>query len=98
MVVGEPPVYGPRKPDMAKEQLAVGSFGEEVKNLHLKLIKHGLGIPAGEIDRDFFGPATRYAVMQWQRTHGLRVTGVVDERTNATLEAAPHSSCLQPQS
>jgi glycosidase len=83
---------------MAKEQLAVGSFGEEVKDLHQKLIKHGLGISAGEIDRAFFGPATRYAVMQWQRAHGLSVTGVVDGRTNAALEASPYSSCLQPQS
>jgi glycosidase len=83
---------------MAKLQLAVGLFGEEVQNLHRKLINQGLGIPPSEVDRAFFGPATRYAVMQWQRTHGLPVTGIVDERTNAALEAAPQSGSLQPQS
>jgi glycosidase len=83
---------------MGKLKLEVGGFGEEVQNLHRNLIKHGLGIPSSEIDRGFFGPATRYAVMQWQRNHGLPVTGIVDERTNATLEAAPQSGSLQPQS
>src|SRR5215471_21078704 len=83
---------------MAKLQLAVGSFGEEVKNLHRKLIKHGLGIPSSEVDRSFFGPATRDAILQWQRTHGLPLTAIVDERTDATLEAAPQSGRVQPES
>jgi glycosidase len=83
---------------MAKLRLAVGSFGEEVKNLHRKLIKHGLGIPSSEVDRSFFGPATRDAILQWQRTHGLPLTAIVDERTDATLEAAPQSGRVQPES
>lgn len=83
---------------MAKLPLAVGSFGEEVRNLHRELIKHGLGIPPSEVDRAFFGPATRYAVLEWQRKHGLPATGIVDERTNATLEAAAQSDPFQPQS
>lgn len=82
---------------MANLPLAVGSFGEEVKNLHGKLTKHGLGIPSSEVDRSFFGPATRYAVLEWQRTQGLPATGIVDERTNTTLEAAPQSGAFQPQ-
>ena len=82
---------------MAKLVLAVGSFGEEVKNLHRKLIDHGLAIPLSEIDRAFFGPGTRYAVLEWQRKHGLPGTGVVDERTDATLEAAPRVASFQPQ-
>ena len=83
---------------MAKLQLAVGSFGEEVTNLHRKLIRHGLGIPSSEVDRTFFGPATREAVLRWQRTQGLPATGIVDERTNTTLEAAPQTGSFQPQS
>ena len=82
---------------MAKLELAVGSFAEEVKNLHRKLIEHGLGIPRSEVDRAFFGPATRYAVLEWQRKHRLAVTGIVDERTSATLEAAPPSASFQSQ-
>ena len=83
---------------MAKLQLAVGWFGEEVKNLHRELIKHGLGIPPNEVDRAFFGPATRDAVLEWQRKHRLPVTGIVDERTHAALKAAPQSGSFQPQS
>jgi len=82
---------------MAKLNLEVGAFGEEVKNLHRKLIKHGLGIPSSELDRAFFGPATRDTVLAWQRNHGLPVTGIVDERTDATLEAAPQLPAFRPQ-
>src|SRR5437016_1543838 len=82
---------------MPKLNLEVGAFGDEVKNLHQNLAKHGLGIPPSEADRAFFGPATRDAVLQWQRNHGLPVTGIVDEQTNATLEAAPPSNLVQPK-
>ena len=82
---------------MAKLQLAVGSFGEEVKDLHRKLVKHGLAIPSSEVDRVFFGPGHAYAVLEWQRKHRLAVTGIVDERTNATLETAPQPASVQTQ-
>jgi glycosidase len=83
---------------MAKLNLQAGAFGDEVKNLHRKLIKHGLAIPSSEVDRAFFGPATRDAILEWQRTHGLPVTGIVDEQTNAALETAPQPASVQPQS
>jgi glycosidase len=76
--------------------LKVGSFGDEVRNLHRRLARHGLEIPSSEIDRGFFGPGTRNAVAQWQRNHGLPATGMADERTNVTLDAAPDSSPFQP--
>jgi glycosidase len=82
---------------MPKLKLEVGSFGEEVKDLHRNLAKQGFAIPASEVNRAFFGPLTRDAVIQWQRAHGLPATGIVDERTNATLEAAPQSGSAQPQ-
>jgi glycosidase len=66
--------------------LEVGSFGDDVKDLHRKLIRHGLRIRSSEMDRGFFGPATRDAVIQWQRNHGLPASGVVEKRTNAALE------------
>jgi glycosidase len=83
---------------MAKLQLAVGSFGEEVKNLHRNLLNHGLAVPSSELERTFFGPGTRNAVMQWQRAHGLPATGIIDERTNATLETASQAAAVQPPS
>src|SRR5260221_5226740 len=83
---------------MAKLNLEVGAFGDEVKNLHRKLISHGLAIPSSEVTRAFFGPRTRDAVLQWQRTYGLSATGIVDEQTDATLEAAPPSRGFEPQS
>src|SRR5580704_16443436 len=82
---------------MAKLQLAVGSFGGEVEDLHRKLIRHGLRIPSSEVDRAFFGPATRNAVLEWQRNHGLPVTGIVEDQTNATLEAPPQLPASQSQ-
>jgi glycosidase len=82
---------------MPKLKLEVGSLGEEVKNLHRNLAKQGFAIPSSELNRAFFGPLTRDAVMQWQRTQGLPVTGIVDERTNAALEAAPQSASFRLQ-
>src|SRR5260370_37547777 len=76
--------------------LKVGSYGDEVRNLHRKLAKHGFEVPSSEVDRGFFGPGTRDSVVQWQRNHGLPVTGIVHERTNVTLDAAPDSSPVQP--
>ena len=83
---------------MAKLQLAVGAFGEEVKDLHRNLGKHRLAIPSSELERTFFGPATRDAVVRWQRSHGLPATGIVDEHTNATLETAPQPASVRSQS
>src|SRR6266576_857465 len=81
---------------MARVHLTVGAFGEEVKNLHRNLTKHGLAVPSSEVTRAFFGPGTRDTVIKWQRTHGLSPTGIVDERTDASLEAAPRSGSVQP--
>jgi glycosidase len=80
---------------MRKRKLDVGSLGEHVKDLHRKLVKHGFGIPSRELDRVFFGPGTRSAIVQCQRNLGLPITGIVDELTNAKLEAAPQSSPIQ---
>jgi glycosidase len=81
---------------MGKLKLEVGAFGEEVKDLHRNLAKHGFTIPSSELDRAFFGPGTRYAVIQLQRSHGLSATGIVDERTATTLEAMPRSGPDRP--
>ena len=81
---------------MAKLHLAVGAYGEEIRDLHRRLIASGLEVPANEAERAFFGPATRYAVLEWQQKHRLPVTGIVDERTSATFEAAAQSPSVGP--
>jgi glycosidase len=81
---------------MARLNLEVGAFGGEVENLHRNLAKYGSVIPSSEVNRSFFGPGTRDAVIRWQRNCGLPVTGIVDERTNAALEAAQGSDPIQP--
>jgi glycosidase len=82
--------------EMGNLELEVGAFGNEVENLHRKLIQHGFEIPPSELDRGFFGPGTRNAVLQWQRDHGLPTTGTVEERTKVTLGEARVSGAVQP--
>ncbi len=65
--------------------LSVGAFGDEVRNVHEKLRQHGFDLPAAEVERQFFGPETRDAITQFQREHGIKVTGLMDEATDAAL-------------
>jgi hypothetical protein len=81
---------------MPTQNLSVGSFGDEVRDLHSKLRHHGLDLPGGEVERGFFGPATREAVRQCQREHGLKMTGVVDPTTYAALDAAVANRIHKP--
>jgi len=81
---------------MGKLPLEVGAFGGDVKDLHRLLITLGLTIPASELERGFFGPGTRNAVIQWQRSHAMPATGIVDERTSAALEAVPRPAGPSP--
>src|SRR5687768_12035951 len=69
-------------------RLDVGEFGEGVAELHSKLLRHGYQIPATELERKFFGPATREAVRACQNEHGLPDTGTVDTATVRVLEVA----------
>ncbi len=66
---------------MVNKNLAVGAFGGEVTDLHGKLAAQGFDIPPAELDRQFFGPATRDAVRKSQQDQGLPVTGIVDSQT-----------------
>lgn len=73
---------------MTTTNLSVGVFGDDVSKLHDKLLRHGFNIPASEVERQFFGPATREAVRRCQEEHGLKVTGVVEEKTRVAIDAA----------
>jgi hypothetical protein len=70
---------------MTGPELSPGAAGEEVRQLQKKLLRAGYDIPAREVTRGFFGPATRRAVQRCQVQHGLPVTGVVDTRTAAMI-------------
>lgn len=66
-----PAVAKPTKPVLT-ESLKVGSKGS-----HVKYLQKSLHIPADGI----FGPATKKAVMSFQKKHGIKVTGTVGKET-----------------
>lgn len=73
---------------MPNEPLSKGRYGQEVKILQEKLLKHGFSIPREELDRGIFGTVTQEAVQKCQKEHGLNSTGVVDLATMAAIDAA----------
>ncbi len=81
---------------MPNRTLTVGTFGDEVRDLHLSLRQLGFELPAAEVERAFFGPATREAVREYQRGHSLRVTGEVDSATRTSLESGAASRSPRP--
>lgn len=75
--------------------------GEDVKRLHGELRKLGHRIPVAESSKQFFGAATRQAVLDFQKEHRLETTGVVDERTakriNAEIGELPQPEPEEPR-
>src|SRR5262245_1862556 len=72
--------------------LSLRMQGSDVKLLQDEL--HQLGVSIG--DREgFFGKATRQAVLEFQRSHALQATGVVDEATATAINA--EVDALQPE-
>ena len=78
---------------MKSPNLSVGASGDEVAELQRKLLGHGFSILRSEVERKFFGPATREAVRECQRESGLKVTGQFDEATEAAIEAKIAGAC-----
>lgn len=58
-------------------RLAIGSRGEEVRQLQAWLNKHGAAL---KLDAEF-GPVTKRAVQTFQKSHGLAADGVVGPYT-----------------
>src|SRR6266566_2219 len=77
-----------RKTLMPNAPLSVGSYGDSVARLQDVLRQLGFQLPASEVNRKFFGPATRQAVQQFQQQHGLPISGEVDEQTASAMSAA----------
>lgn len=67
----------------------IGDFGNDVAHLHERLALHGVEISAEESKRRFFGPSTREAVGEFQKTQGIDPSCEVCMATSAKLETLP---------
>jgi hypothetical protein len=65
--------------------LEIGALGDSVATLHNALAQNGIELPPSELNRKFFGPATRQSIQQLQQQNGLPVTGTLDDRTASLL-------------
>lgn len=81
------PAYG-SAPKQQKNWLEQGDTGEAVKDLQRKLISHGFGVGSAGVDGSF-GPATRVAVVAFQRSRGLDPDGYAGPLTMAALDKSP---------
>jgi peptidoglycan hydrolase-like protein with peptidoglycan-binding domain len=70
----------PPRAEPVERTLKMGDDGDDVEWLQERL-----GLP---VDGDF-GPATKAAVMAFQKAHGLQADGVAGIRTQEALKAAP---------
>ena len=78
-----------------KKKLSVGDVGDDVATVHKLLESHGFSVPAAEVERTFFGPGTRAALGEFQRTKGISESCEVCEKTAVVLAAVP-SGLAQP--
>lgn len=67
------------------EKLKVGDFGDEVARLHEALRSLGFEVSVQETRRKFFGPDTRKAIQDYQKSRGLDATGELDQKTISTF-------------
>jgi hypothetical protein len=74
--------------EFESDRLGVGSTGEQVAALHEALVAIGLNIDDAERDERSFGASTAAAVTKLQAVTGFAPTGVVDEKTSATISRA----------
>jgi hypothetical protein len=77
---------------MATQRLAAGAYGADVAALHSALKALGFDIPAAEARRNFFGPATAFAVRRLQQQAQLPVTGALDADTARAIESRATAS------
>src|SRR6266508_3465508 len=62
--------------------------GDDVRQLHGALLRLGATVAADELIEARFGPATRAAVVEFQRARGLEATGIVEDATVEAMRAA----------
>lgn len=73
--------------------LTLGSQGSGVKALQVYLNNHGYTVaPSGSgspsHESSYFGPATKAALMKFQKDHGITATGFFGPKTRTAIEAA----------
>ena len=78
------------------ETIALGSRGERVREVQLLLQGLGYDIGSRTGADGIFGKATQAAVEQYKRDRGLPVTGVWDEKTQATSNDATGKQAEEP--
>src|SRR5260370_726933 len=71
---------------MQNAPLSVGAYGDSVARLQKLLLQSGFQLASSEVNRTFFGPATRQVIQQFQQQNGLQVSGAVDEQTAILLQ------------
>lgn len=83
---------------MEVPRLRVGDSGDEVARLHEMLKLQGVEVSPEEQKRKFFGPATREAVGEFQKAHGIDPSCEFCEETAALLAGQPKAglSGVQP--
>jgi len=72
--------------------LRYGDQGDEVGELHQRLLERGLTIGHEELEQEKFGPTTLSAVTSFQRRERLAVDGIAGPKTLGALNAAPRLS------
>jgi Putative peptidoglycan-binding domain-containing protein len=77
--ISDPMLPQPTEDDL--KTLAISARGDEVRTLQTQLNAHGAGL---RVDGDF-GPATRKAVMNFQKSKGLTIDGIVGKLTRKAL-------------
>ena len=74
--------------------LTVGRYGPQVRLIQNQLAVLGYKPSDSEIQRSFFGPSTRSALLRWQLDSGLPATGALDDSASAILAAAKPSELV----
>ena len=74
---------------MVTRDLSLGMTNNNVRALQASLQKRGSYIPPTEIASGFFGPATRQAVLLFQQSQALPMTGIADQRTTLRWMLCP---------
>ena len=70
------------------QSLSLQMQGENIKRLHITLRQLDYNIVDDETGQQFFGPATREAVLNFQKQNGLETTGTVDDVTAKAIKDA----------
>ena len=99
---GQTPPVPPPQPLPSQSGLRRGSQGSQVREVQTRLNEWLLGTPQASLPLlvadGIFGPKTEAAVAAFQRLRGMRVTGIIDLHTAASLRSVPRSGGAQPSS